>query len=66
MTDLETGYLIVGFLFIVSSIGLLCIVLDMFFNKEEKARVIKPKYEPIVLAEFLSDEDDDQNLNLNF
>lgn len=66
MTDLETGYLIVGFLFIVSSVGLLCIILDMFFNREEKVVPIKHKHEPIILADFLSDDDEDEKINLYF
>jgi hypothetical protein len=57
MTDIEIGYIIVGLLFIVSSIGLLCIILDMFFNREEKIRIIKPRYEPIDIASFVSDDE---------
>jgi len=55
MTDLETGYIIIGLLFIVSSIGIVSIISDMIFNKEQKEITIKRKPVVIDWAEFVKD-----------
>ena len=56
MTDLETGYIIIGLLFIVSSIGIVSIISDMIFNKEQKEITIKRKPAVIDWAEFVKDQ----------
>jgi hypothetical protein len=55
MTDLEIGYIIIGLLFIVSSIGIVSIVVDMILNKEQKEITIKRKEVRIDWAEFVKD-----------
>ena len=56
MTDLEIGYIIIGLLFIVSSTGIVSIVVDMIFNKEQKEITIKRKEVRIDWAEFVEDQ----------
>jgi hypothetical protein len=55
MTDLETGYIIIGLLFIVSSIGIVSIISDMIFNREQKEITIIRKEVVIDWAEFVKD-----------
>jgi len=55
MTDLETGYLIISLMFLVSLVGIVSIISDMIFNKEQKEITIIRKEVVIDWAEFIKD-----------